>query len=158
MPEAPAAAPKRYGANEEPGKSAVAHTLFPIIPVDEPVSSTVPSPKKKSAADSANELARVREALRQSEASRRESQAFFERSFHGNPTLMSIASAEDGRIIEVNPALLRASGYTREEIVGRTTLELGLWINPEQREEFFGLLRTAGTVRDLEADFRTKSG
>lgn len=74
------------------------------------------APRKKNASASSNaELARVQEALRQSEASRRESQAFFERSFNGNPALMSIANAADGRILEVNPSLLRASGYTREE-------------------------------------------
>jgi len=115
-------------------------------------------PRKKNAATSATELARVKEALRQSEVSRRESQAFFERSFHGNPTLMSIASAEDGRIIEVNPSLLRASGYAREEIVGRTTEEIGLWANLEERRECFRRLREEGSVRDLQADFRTKSG
>ncbi len=115
-------------------------------------------PRKKNAATSATELARVKEALRRSELSRLESQAFFERSFHGNPTLMAIANAEDGRIIEVNPSLLRASGYTREEIVGRTTEEIGLWANLEQRQECFRRLQSEGTVRDLQADFRAKSG
>jgi PAS domain S-box-containing protein len=138
-------------------KSAVAPELFPPIPVETASCDTVP-PRKKNAATSATELARVKEALRQSEVSRRESQAFFERSFHGNPTLMSIASAEDGRIIEVNPSLLRASGYTRDEIVGRTTEEIGLWANLDQRRECFRRLREEGSVRDLQADFRTKSG
>ncbi|MGH7946323.1 MAG: PAS domain S-box protein, partial [Opitutaceae bacterium] len=114
--------------------------------------------KKNPTTASTTELARVQEALRQSEASRRESQAFFERSFHGNPTLMSIASADDRRIIEVNPSLVRASGYSREELIGRTTEEIGLWLRDGQRDEFLRLLRTTGTVRDLEAEFRTKSG
>ena len=138
-------------------KSAVAPALFPPIPVERAPSEPVP-PRQKNAATSAAELARVKEALRQSEVSRRESQAFFERSFHGNPTLMSIASAEDGRIIEVNPSLLRASGYTREEIVGRTTEEIALWADLEQRRECFRRLREEGSVRDLQADFRAKSG
>jgi PAS domain S-box-containing protein len=138
-------------------KSAVARTLFPLIPVDASPSTMAPR-KKTSAAASAAELARMQEALRQSEASRRESQAFFERSFHGNPTLMSISSAEDGRIIEVNPSLLRASGYTREELIGKTSEEVGLWASSAKRDEFIRMLITAGTVRDLEADFRTKSG
>jgi hypothetical protein len=91
-------------------KSAVAHSLFPPMSVGAPVCLTVATRKKPTSASSAAELARVQEALRQSEASRRESQAFFERSFHGNPTLMSIANADDRRIIEVNPSLVRASG------------------------------------------------
>jgi PAS domain S-box-containing protein len=142
---------------EAPVKSAVAPRLFPPIEVETPPSAPVP-PRKKNAASSAAELARVKEALRQSEVSRRESQAFFERSFHGNPTLMLIGNAEDGRIIEVNPSLLRASGYSREEVVGRTTEELGLWANLEQRQECFRRLRSEGSVRDLQADFRTKTG
>ncbi|WP_414664583.1 PAS domain S-box protein [Horticoccus sp. 23ND18S-11] len=150
--------PGRFTVREPPEKSAVAHGLFPIIPVVAPGCATV-APRKKNASASSNaELARVQEALRQSEASRRESQAFFERSFNGNPALMSIANAADGRILEVNPSLLRASGYTREEIVGKSTGEIGIWVNKEQREEFFRRLKTDGVVRDLEADFRTKSG
>jgi PAS domain S-box-containing protein len=139
-------------------KSAVAHSLFPPMSVGAPVCLTVATRKKPTSASSAAELARVQEALRQSEASRRESQAFFERSFHGNPTLMSIANADDRRIIEVNPSLVRASGYSREELIGRTTEEIGLWAHDAQRDEFLRLLGTTGTVRDLEADFRTKSG
>src|SRR5687768_9050140 len=116
--EAEPALPAQIGESANAGKSAVAHSLFPFIPVDAPPCSTVATRKKKSSSASADELARVQEALRQSEASRRESQAFFERSFHANPTLMSIASVEDGKIIEVNPALVRASGYSREELIG----------------------------------------
>ena len=85
--------PGRFTVRESPDKSAVAHGLFPIIPIDAPGCAAV-APRKKNASASSNaELARVQEALRQSEASRRESQAFFERSFNGNPALMSIAKA-----------------------------------------------------------------
>jgi PAS domain S-box-containing protein len=139
-------------------KSAVAQSLFTHMSVSTPVCSALSAGNKVNAPESASELARVQEALRQSEASRRESQAFFERSFHGNPTLMSITSVDDGRILEVNPSLLRASGYTREEIVGRTTGEIGLWDDDEQRNEFARRLEQTGAVRDLEAGFRTKSG
>lgn len=104
------------------------------------------------------ELARMQEALRQSEASRRESQSFFEKSFQASPALMAIAHVEDGRLIEVNPAFLRGSGYTREEVIGRSTLELGLWARREERDEFLRLMQTAGVVRDFEASFRAKSG
>jgi PAS domain S-box-containing protein len=144
--------------NGAESKSAVAHGLFPPISVNAPPGLTVAPRKKSSPAASAAELARVQEALRQSELSRRESQAFFERSFHGNPTLMAITSAEDGRIIEVNPSLAHASGYSREELIGRTTDEVGLWVDANQRDEFFQRLRTKGTARDFEADFRTKGG
>jgi len=103
-------------------------------------------------------LARATAALNASDASRRESQSYFEKSFHSSPALMSIARATDGRIIEVNPAFLRGSGYAREEVLEHTTLELGLWVHPEQRDEFLGRIRSEGVIRDLEADFRSKNG
>jgi PAS domain S-box-containing protein len=104
------------------------------------------------------ELARVREALRVSEASRLESRTFFEKSFHASPAFMTIAQVSDGRIIEVNPAFLRGSGFTREEVIGRSTLELGLWARREERDEFLRRMQQNGVVRDFEANFRAKSG
>ncbi len=91
-------------------------------------------------------------------ARQRESQAYFEKSFHSNPAFMSIARASDGKIIEANPAFLRTSGYTREEVIGRTTADLGVWLRPRERDEFIGEIRRTGVVRDFEADFRGKTG
>ena len=69
------------------------------------------SPTSRAAAGA--ELARMQEALRVSEASRRESQLYFEKSFHGSSALMSISDPADGRIIEVNDAFMRGSGYPK---------------------------------------------
>lgn len=118
---------------------------------DAPLSSESP-------AGAGGELARVREALRVSEASRLESRTFFEKSFHASPALMTIARVADGRLIEVNPAFLHRSGFTREEVIGRSTLELGLWANPTERDDFLQRMQKKGSVRDFEANFRAKSG
>ncbi len=104
------------------------------------------------------ELARAQEALAVSDASRRESQSYFEKSFHSSPALMSIARVADGKLIEVNPAFARGAGYSRDEMLGRTTLELGLWLQPAQRDEFLTRIRRDGHIRDLEADFCGKTG
>src|SRR5687768_12523825 len=111
-----------------------------------------------SAAGHGTELARVREALRLSEASRLESRTFFEKSFHASPALMTIARVADGRLIEVNAAFLTRSGFTRDEVIGRSTLELGLWARSSERDEFLQRMQKTGTVRDFEANFRAKSG
>jgi PAS domain S-box-containing protein len=92
------------------------------------------------------------------DAAVRESRSYFEKSFHSSPALMSIASAVDGKLIEVNPAFARSAGYTREEMVDHTTLELKLWVHNEQRDEFFRRIRTDRVIRDLEAAFRSKAG
>ena len=88
-----------------------------------------------SPAGNGGELARVREALRVSEASRLESRTFFEKSFHASPALMMIARVADGRLIEVNDAFLSRSGFKREEVLGRSTLELGLWARVAERDD-----------------------
>ena len=104
------------------------------------------------------ELARVQEALRVSEAGRRESQTFFAKSFEANPAFMTIGRIADGRLIEVNPAFVRGSGYSRDEVIGRSTLELNLWVDRNEREHFLREMQEHGRVRDFVANFRAKSG
>ena len=95
---------------------------------------------------------------RQIEAAQRDSRAAFEKSFNSSPVFMSIASAVDGRLIAVNPAFERGSGYGRHEAIGRSTLELGLWSDPAQRDAFLQRIRTDRAIRDYEAAFRSKDG
>ncbi|HYP16057.1 MAG TPA: PAS domain S-box protein, partial [Opitutus sp.] len=118
-----------------------------------------PIPHSAASADAASaELARVQEALRLSEAGRRESRTFFEKSFEANPAFMTIARIADGCLLEVNPAFVRGSGYSREEAIGRSTLDLNLWVHRDERDEFVRRMQESGSVRDFEASFRTKSG
>jgi PAS domain S-box-containing protein len=71
---------------------------------------------------------------------------------------MCIARMADGVLLEVNAAFLRGCGYTREEVLGRTTRDLNLWNKPAEREAFFRIMRTEQQVRDFEADFRHRAG
>jgi PAS domain S-box-containing protein len=71
---------------------------------------------------------------------------------------MSITGLDDGRHLEVNEAAVRHSGFTREEMLGRTKAELGFWVAPEQRETMMRALREGGRVEDFEVTFRTRSG
>ena len=79
-------------------------------------------------------------------------------AFELSPTILAVSSLDDGRLLEVNEAFLRATGYTRDEIIGRRIPDLGLWKNPEMREEGLAALRQGHPVRDMEARFRTKHG
>ncbi len=92
------------------------------------------------------------------EAAQREARTYFEKSFHSSPALMVISRLADRKITEANPAFLRACGYRREEVIGRTADELGLWVHPEQKAEFFRRLREQRAIRDLESEYRGKSG
>ena len=79
-------------------------------------------------------------------------------AFELSPTILSVSDLEEGRLLEVNDAFLRSTGYTREEVIGRRIPDLGFWVDPEERERGLATLRAGGTVRDIEARFRTKAG
>lgn len=96
------------------------------------------------------ERKRAEEALRQSEER-------FSKAFHSSPAALSIAPLEDGRLLEVNAAFLRMTGFSRAEVIGRTTVELGLWTSPSRRA-MAEALRERGAVENLEIKFQKKSG
>ncbi len=81
---------------------------------------------------------------------------YFAQAFHASPALLAVTRLDDGTIIESNTAFLRSAGYTREEVIGRSSLELGIWPHPEQRAAMIEQLRRNGTVRDFETVLQTK--
>lgn|GEM_PF-1746663 len=78
--------------------------------------------------------------------------------FRSNPCLMYITTSSEHRYIDVNEAWIRSTGYTREEAVGRTPLEIGIPTCPKRYEQSLSGLFRQGRVRNLEIDYRTKSG
>ncbi len=99
-----------------------------------------------------------RRALVATEAAHRAllgSEAKFARAFNANPSGMAITTLE-GRVVDVNEAFLRTLGYTRDEAVGRTTVELGLWRSPDDRARAIQAAQTLGRVQTIEIEARTK--
>ena len=94
---------------------------------------------------------RVEEALRHSE------EKFF-KAFHATPDAIVISRAFDGLLIEVNDVFLRKTGYSREDALSNSTVGLNVWADPHDREHYIAGIREQGNVRDLEAQFRTKTG
>ncbi|NJD22476.1 MAG: PAS domain S-box protein, partial [Melioribacter sp.] len=82
----------------------------------------------------------------------------FAKAFQSSPDIIVLTSVVDGRIIEVNDALQKTTGYSTDEVVGRTSNEMKFWANTEDRERYTELLQKDGRVRDLEVGFRIKSG
>ena len=104
------------------------------------------------------ELEQTRAALGNHEARQGEASSYFEKSFYSSPSLKGISRLSDRRIIEANASFLRASGYSREEVIGHTTDELNLWAHPRERDEFFAQMQKTGMVRGFEGGLRSKSG
>lgn len=78
--------------------------------------------------------------------------------FDAVPVAMGITALADGRVIEVNTSFLEMFGYRRDEIIGRRTSELNIWVNLGERPVIVQQLAAVGTVRNLELPFRTYTG
>src|SRR6185437_5345390 len=97
------------------------------------------------------ERKRAQEALRESEER-------FAKAFRTSPHPIGITEMATGRCIEVNDACLELFGFRREEVIGNTTLMLGVWPNPEDRARLVERLKAGEPVRNKEFALRTKSG
>lgn len=86
------------------------------------------------------------------------SEDMFSKAFRLSPQIVVISRLSDGRYIDVNDAFADTLGYSREEAIGRTSTELGVWLDPSERERFVSALREQGTLHNVEAQFRAKSG
>ncbi|HMB87261.1 MAG TPA: PAS domain S-box protein, partial [Methylomirabilota bacterium] len=75
-----------------------------------------------------------------------------------SPTILCLTGESDGRIRDANDAFLSTTGYRREEILGRTPVELGLWVDPSQRDDGIRELKAGRPVRNIECRFRVKNG
>jgi diguanylate cyclase (GGDEF)-like protein/PAS domain S-box-containing protein len=78
--------------------------------------------------------------------------------FDSSPIPVALTRAADGTFLEVNAAFLEMTGHSREEVIGRTSVEVGLWSSPGRRARGIKDLLEKGTVREREAPFRRKSG
>jgi diguanylate cyclase (GGDEF)-like protein/PAS domain S-box-containing protein len=96
-------------------------------------------------------LAAVQEALRASEERYR---TVFETSVDG----MALSHLSDGRYVDVNKAFLDLMGFDREEVIGRTSVDLNLWTEPEVRRKLVDELRRNSFFRDTETRFIRKNG
>ena len=92
------------------------------------------------------------------ETALRASEQRFFKIFQATPGLLSITSLKDERFLEVNEAFLRALGYTRPELVGRSARELGIWADERERLEVARALEEQGELRGMEVRFISKSG
>jgi PAS domain S-box-containing protein len=95
---------------------------------------------------------------RKTEAELRKSEEKFSKAFRHSPLAITIASGKDGRYMDVNETFEERTGWRRDEVIGRTPLEVELWSDPNQRSQFLKQVLAEGNVRNLEIRFRRKDG
>jgi PAS domain S-box-containing protein len=82
----------------------------------------------------------------------------FAAAFQASPDPIAITEIKTGKILDINQAFENWSGYLRQEMTGKTTRDLNLWVYPEERDSFVGILNTQGFVHKIEVTLRTKRG
>jgi PAS domain S-box-containing protein len=101
----------------------------------------------------AETLARQKKA----EEALRASEERFSYIFRSAPTVFTISTLAEGRFLDVNESFVQLLGFSREEVVGRTSLEIGIW-DARARGAFVQKLQQQGSLRGEEVRFRKNTG
>ena len=80
------------------------------------------------------------------------------KAFYLSPNPIVISKLDSGKLIEVNDSFLQFFSYNRGDVIGRTTTELSIWRNPEERAQILGLLNSQGSIRGKEVEMRARTG
>ena len=85
-----------------------------------------------------------------------EGRQLFERVFHNNPNPMALTLIPDRHFVDVNTAFTKTLGYTKEELRGKSSLDVGLFADPQYHQTFAGRLFSEGRVNAFEVQARCK--
>lgn len=86
------------------------------------------------------------------------SETRFEKAFRSGPVASAITTLTGGRFLDVNRTFEVLTGYTRDEVLGRTEQQLGMWVSADDRAKLTAALRAGPGYHDLELHVRTKTG
>jgi len=74
------------------------------------------------------------------------------------PDSLNINRMGDGLYVSINRGFSRIMEYSESEVIGKTSIELNIWVHPARRDQMIEILNTHGWVHNFEARFRSKSG
>ncbi len=101
--------------------------------------------------DVITERKRAEEALRQSQEN-------FAKAFNSNPTALAVTRLADGKFLNLNEAYTRSIGYEPAEILGRTAVDMNLYVNSDEQDYLVRQLREQGRVQNYELSVHNKKG
>jgi PAS domain S-box-containing protein len=105
-----------------------------------------------------HEVRRRLAALEEAAADRGRAEERFAAVFHASPVAICLSTLEDGRFVDVNASFLRLLGRCRQDVIGRTSVEIGLWDDPGRRPQLVETLRQRRSLRNQEATLTGVSG
>ncbi len=86
------------------------------------------------------------------------SQEKFFRIFHANSALMALSDAETGKLLDVNLSFLEILNYELEDVIGKTSLELGIWKDGNERKRVYEKLFKGEPIKNVEVRIGASSG
>jgi len=95
---------------------------------------------------------------KEAEEALKKSEEKFSKLFQASPAYISLVTLEDGRFLAVNDAFEKSTGYKRNELIGHTVYELGLWTNPDNRDNLVKLIKEKGQLRSQRITLTRKDG
>ncbi|MGO8983884.1 MAG: PAS domain S-box protein [Terriglobales bacterium] len=106
----------------------------------------------------ASKVARDISERKRAEAELRKSEERFSKAFRQSPMALSLVSARTHCYLDISETFERTWGYTRDDVKGRTAVELGLWVHPEERARLTRKMEAEGSLRGAECEWRTRDG
>ncbi len=105
-------------------------------------------------------LSLINDVTEQKNAERKllESEAKFALAFDSSPDAISINRFEDGLYVDINQAFTDLTGFTKDDVLGKTSLDINVWHDPSDRQQLVQDLNTNGYCENLEAKFCRKDG
>ncbi|MBU1342956.1 MAG: PAS domain S-box protein [Proteobacteria bacterium] len=103
-------------------------------------------------------IARDVTEIRQAEMALRESEEKFRLTFMTSPDSINLNRLSDGMFIDINTGFTQIMGYTRNDVLSKTSAELNIWVDIKDREWMVAQLKKHGVVKNMEARFRSKDG
>ncbi len=95
---------------------------------------------------------------KRAEEALRESEEIFRLTFDASPDAVNINRMEDGLYVDINEGFTRVTGFTREDVIGKASLDLNIWHDSADRQKLVSRLQEMGSYENLEAVFRRKDG
>jgi len=95
---------------------------------------------------------------KQTEVALRHAEERFGKAFMVSPIPMAISEQKKGIYLDVNDSFLQATGYSRREMIGASSLDQKFWVDATQRDEILRLLQNGEKVRNREIKYYTSQG
>lgn len=88
----------------------------------------------------------------------KESEERYRTIFRTSPDAVSLTQLKDGKFLDINDGYTKMFGWERQQIIGKTSLDMGIWVSLAEREKFLHILQSQNACEHFETRFVSQSG